>query len=414
MEKALALKALSGKNILLIVGGGIAAYKSLELARRLRESGAKVQAILTPGGREFVTPLSLATLSGAPVREELFDASAESDSTGMSHIELARFGDVVIVAPASANLIARMASGAADDLAAATLLASDAPLLLAPAMNPNMWSHPATQRNLARLLGDGVGLVGPNEGDTACGDVGVGRMAEVDEILRAAASMVAPAHKPLAGRRALVNAGPTFEAIDSLRYITNRSSGRQGHAIASALAQAGADTLLVRGPCGQPAPKGVETLDVESATQMFNACTRALPVDVAVMTAAVGDWRMREPFDGKIRKRGNNAPVTLELVENPDILAELSKRKDGRPELVVGFAAESGDAQEVLAYARAKRERKGCDWIVANSIDAMGSENTRLQLVTSNDDSFEEFTGDKRLVARRLVDRIAERFAKAS
>lgn len=414
MEKTLALKALSGKNILLIVGGGIAAYKSLELVRRLRESGAKVQTILTAGGREFVTPLSLATLSGAPVREDLWDASAESDSTGMSHIELARFGDVVVVAPASANLIARMASGAADDLATATLLASDAPLLLAPAMNPNMWSHPATQRNLARLLGDGIELVGPNEGDTACGDIGVGRMAEVSEILRAAASLVMPVHRPLAGRRALVNAGPTFEAIDSLRYITNRSSGRQGHAIASALAQAGADTLLVRGPCEQPVPKGVETLDVESAMQMLDACTQALPVDVAVMTAAVGDWRMREVLDGKIRKSGNNAPRALELVENPDILAELSKRKDVRPGLVVGFAAESGNAQEILAHARTKRERKGCDWIVANSIDVMGSENTRLRLITSNDESFEEFTGDKRLVARRLVDRIAERFAKAS
>lgn len=408
------MQQLSGKKILLIVGGGIAAYKSLELARRLRESGAEIRAILTAGGREFITPLSLTAISGFPAREKLFDPSTESDSTGMSHIDLARFGDVIIIAPATANLIARMASGMADDLATATLLASDAPLLLAPAMNPSMWSHPATQRNLARLLSDGVELVGPNEGNTACGDIGVGRMAEVDEILRAAALITAPAHKPLAGRRALVSAGPTFEAIDSLRYISNRSSGRQGHAIASALAQAGADTILVRGPCEQTAPRDVEILNVESAAQMSDACAEALPVDVAVMTAAVGDWRMRESFEGKIRKRGNNAPITLELVENPDILAEISKRKDNRPELVVGFAAESGNAQDILARARAKRERKGCDWIVANSINVMGKTDTRLRLITSNDDCFEELVGDKRFVACQLVERIAERFARAS
>ena len=408
------MQQLSGKKILLIVGGGIAAYKSLELARRLRESGAEIQAILTAGGKEFVTPLSLTAISGFPAREKLFDPSTESNSTGMSHIDLARFGDVIIIAPATANLIARMASGMADDLATATLLASDVPLLLAPAMNPSMWSHPATQRNLARLLSDGVELVGPNEGGTACGDIGVGRMAEVDEILRAAALITTPAHKPLAGRRALVSAGPTFEAIDSLRYISNRSSGRQGHAIASALAQAGADTILVRGPCEQPAPRDVEILNVESAAQMSDACAETLPVDVAVMTAAVGDWRMRESFEGKIRKRGNNAPITLELVENPDILAEISKRKDNRPELVVGFAAESGSAHDILSRARAKRERKGCDWMVANSINVMGEIDTRLQLITSNDDCFEEFVGDKGFVACQLVERIAERFARAS
>ena len=401
---------LRDKKILLIVGGGIAAYKSLELLRRLREQGASVQVILTAAGKKFVSPLSFSALGGAPAREDLFDAAAESgaETSAMGHIELARFCDVIIVAPATADLLARMATGLADDLATATLLASDAPLLLAPAMNPHMWSHPATRRNLERLQSDGASVVGPDEGDTACGEVGVGRMAEVAAIVQAAAALTTPSHKPLAGRKALVTAGPTIEAIDSLRFLSNRSSGRQGRAIAAALAQAGAQTLLVQGPCAQTTtPSGVRTIEVESAGDMLAACESALPVDIAVMTAAVGDWRASEIKSGKMRKDGSGAPILLELQENPDILEKVSRRERNRPRLVVGFAAESGTPEEILERARAKRQRKGCDWIAANSIDVMGKEETVLQLIASSNKSAEEIAGDKESVARELVERIA-------
>ena len=400
---------LRGGRILLVVGGGVAAYKSLELLRRLRERDASVRVILTRAAARFATPLSFAALGGIPAQEDLFDARAEAAEGGaMSHIDLARFGDLVIVAPATADLLARMAAGLASDLATAALLACDAPLLLAPAMNPHMWNHPATRRNLARLREDGALVVGPNEGDTACGETGMGRMAEVEEILHAAAALLAPDAGPLAGRRALVTSGPTLEAIDSLRFISNRSSGRQGHAIAAALARAGAEVLLVHGPCEQEVPAGVKGVAAESARDMLAACEAALPVDVAVMAAAVGDWRMRAPNGGKMRKDGSGKAVVLELVENPDILKTLSRRRRHRPALVVGFAAEEGSAQEICARARAKRKDKGCDWMAANAVAVMGREESRVQLITSDSGSGTRLAGAKAAIARELVRRIAE------
>jgi phosphopantothenoylcysteine decarboxylase/phosphopantothenate--cysteine ligase len=335
---------LSAKRVLLIVGGGIAAYKCLELIRRGQERGLAFRCVLTAGGAEFVTPLSLASLSGEKVYQELFSLTDEAE---IGHIRLSREADIVVVAPATADLMARMAAG----LAATTLLlATDKPVLIAPAMNPMMWAHPATVRNLAQLRRDGVQVVGPNPGDMACHETGSGRMAEPHEILEAIAQALIPEERPLLGLRALVTSGPTREAIDPVRYITNRSSGRQGHAIAAALARAGAAVTLIRGPVEEPDPAGVSVVRIESAQEMQAAAEAALPVEIAICAAAVSDWRPATVLGRKIKKREGEGPPALELVENPDILRGLAQHERARPDLVVGFAAETGDL-EALARA---------------------------------------------------------------
>ncbi len=357
---------LDGKRILLVIAGGIAAYKSLDLIRRLREQGCGVRCILSEGGARFVTPLTVSALSEDKVYHDLWSLTDESE---MGHIRLSRSADLVVVAPATADLLAKMAAGLADDLASTALLATDKPVLVAPAMNSAMWVHPATQTNIAVLVGRGVRRIGPNAGALACGETGPGRMAEPVEILAAIAAFFDPlAHGegplPLRGRRALVTSGPTIEPIDPVRYITNRSSGRQGHAIARGLARLGAHTVLVTGPTAEPDPPGVHMVRIETADQMLAACQASLPVDVAVCAAAVADWRVRNVADHKLKKDQGEMPV-LELVENPDILATLSKAGPYRPRLVVGFAAET---QRIIEHAQAKLARKACDWIVANDV----------------------------------------------
>jgi phosphopantothenoylcysteine decarboxylase/phosphopantothenate--cysteine ligase len=351
---------LTGKRILLVISGGIAAYKCLELIRRLRERGASVRCVLTKGGAEFVTPLSLAALSEDKVYSDLFSLTDEAE---MGHIRLSRAADLVVVAPASADILAKMAHGRADDLATTLLLATDKEVLAAPAMNVRMWDHPATQANIETLAARGVRFVGPVEGDMACGEYGMGRMAE-PEAIRAAIETYFGAEAPLAGRRALVTSGPTHEPIDPVRYIANRSSGKQGHAIAAALARLGADTVLVSGPSSEADPAGVAVVAIESAREMLAACQAALPVDVAVCAAAVSDWRPTDAAEHKMKKNGGGPPG-LDLTENPDILATLSKAGNQRPALVIGFAAETED---VVDNARAKLARKGCDWILANDV----------------------------------------------
>jgi phosphopantothenoylcysteine decarboxylase/phosphopantothenate--cysteine ligase len=399
------------KRILLIVGGGIAAYKSLDLIRRLRERGNHVRCILTRAGQEFITPLSVGAIAGERAFTDLFDQSSELD---VGHIRLARDCDLVVIAPATADLMAKMAQGLAPDLASAVLLATDRPVLIAPAMNPHMWSHPATQRNLAQLAADGVAFVGPNAGEMAeSGEAGLGRMAEPLEIVAAIEAALATdgphASGPLRGRRALVTSGPTHEPIDPVRYIANRSSGRQGHAIAAALGRLGAETVLVSGPTRLADPAGVTVVHVESAREMLAACTEALPADVAVCAAAVADWRVKDEAGQKLKKNGALAP--LELVENPDILATLVAAGNRRPRLVVGFAAET---ESVVEHARAKRLRKGCDWILANDVSAGsgtfgGAENT-VHLVGA-DGGVEDWPRlSKEMVAERLAARIAEHF----
>ncbi len=393
---------LNGKRILLIIAGGIAAYKSLELIRRLRERGAAVRCILTRAGAQFVTPLSVAALSEDRVYQDLFSLTDEAE---MGHIRLSREADLVVVAPATADLMAKMAAGLADDLASTALLATDTPILIAPSMNVVMWRHPATQANLELLRARGVDVVGPGTGDLACGEEGEGRMSEPAEILAAIEGRLGGG--PLAGRRALVTSGPTHEPIDPVRYLANRSSGRQGHAIASALAAAGADTLLVSGPTHLPDPAGVRVVHVETAAEMLAACEKALPVDVAVCAAAVADWTVAQTSDHKLKKDGGTPP-TLELTENPDILATLSRHPRHRPQLVVGFAAET-DA--VLDNARSKLELKGCDWIVANPVGpgtgTLGGTRNTVSLVTADGvEAWPEL--DKVEVARRLVDRISD------
>jgi phosphopantothenoylcysteine decarboxylase / phosphopantothenate---cysteine ligase len=352
------------RRVLLIIAGGIAAYKSLEVIRRLRERGTRVRCILTAGGARFVTPLAVASLSGEKVYEELFSLTDEAE---MGHIRLSREADLVVVAPATADLMAKMAHGLADDLASTALLATDKPVLLAPAMNPQMWTHPATARNLARLRADGVAVVGPNPGDMACGEVGLGRMAEPAEILAAIEARLAPAARPLAGVRAIVTSGPTVEAIDPVRFLSNRSSGKQGHAIAAALAAAGATVTLVSGPVAEPDPAGVRVVRVESARDMLSAVEGALPADVVVCAAAVSDWRPAEARGQKLKKQAGAAPPALSLTENPDILRHVAQPGPARPGLVVGFAAETED---VIANARRKLSAKGCDWILANDVSA--------------------------------------------
>ncbi|GJE74577.1 bifunctional phosphopantothenoylcysteine decarboxylase/phosphopantothenate--cysteine ligase CoaBC [Methylorubrum suomiense] len=409
---------LAGRRILLIVGGGIAAYKALDLIRRLRDRGAAVRPLLTESAQEFITPLAAASLAGERAHTDLFDRESEAE---IGHIRLARDADAVVVAPATANMMARMATGHAPDLAATVLLATTLPILIAPAMNVRMWLHPATQRNLATLKGDGVAVVGPNEGAMAEAEFGPGRLAEPHEIADALEAMLVQRSEPrdfgflagrevpkkLAGRHVLVTSGPTHEAIDPVRYLANRSSGRQGHAVAAAAAAAGARVTLVSGPVTIPDPAGVAVVRVESARAMLAAVEAALPADLAVFAAAVGDWRPAETRDAKIKKDGH-APAPLALVENPDILATISARAEGRPPLVVGFAAET-DA--VLDNARKKIARKGCDLIVANDVSAEGgvmggSENT-VHLV-ARDGSVETWPKlDKEEVGRRLVARFA-------
>jgi len=404
--------ALTHRKILLIVGGGIAAYKALELVRLIRKAGGEVRALLTASAAEFVTPLSLAALTGHPVHQALF---SPEDETTMGHIELSRWADLVVVAPATAGLIAKAANGMADDLASTTLLATDKRVLLAPAMNVRMWLHPAVQANVRTLTsfpGDhAMTLVGPDDGEMACGEFGPGRMAEPTEILSAITALLAPAARPLAGRRAVVTAGPTFEAIDPVRGLTNRSSGKQGYAIAAALADLGATVTLVSGPTGLPTPPGVDRVDVESAVQMQAATIAALPADVAVLSAAVADWRIDTVAGGKIKK-GPGGPPTLALIENPDILAGIAAPGPDRPGLVIGFAAETTDLE---ANAQAKLSRKGCDWIVGNDVsaDVFGSDGNSVLLVSRG--GTESWPRQSKAdIARALAARIADHLATRS
>ena len=398
---------LSGRKILLIVGGGIAAYKALELVRLMRKAGMTVRAVLTKAGAEFVTPLSLASLTGHPVHQALF---SPEDETAMGHIELSRWANLVVVAPATAGLMAKAANGLADDLASTTLLATDKRVLLAPAMNVRMWEHPAVKANVARLTGfdglHGMAVVGPDEGEMACGEYGPGRMAEPAAILEAVQGLLAgAAGRPLKGRRALVTAGPTFEPIDPVRGMTNRSSGKQGYAIAAALADLGAEVTLVSGPTALSAPPGVTRIDVETAAEMHAASMEALPVDVAVMTAAVADWRVDDVATGKIKKAPGGPPM-LSLIENPDILAAVSSARSKRPRLVIGFAAETSDLE---AQARAKLSKKGCDWIVGNDVsdEVFGSDGNAVTLITKGEAETWP-RQSKAAVARALAARIAE------
>jgi phosphopantothenoylcysteine decarboxylase/phosphopantothenate--cysteine ligase len=397
-------------RILLIIAGGIAAYKSLEVIRRLREQGIGARCILTAAGAEFVTPLSVASLCGERVFTDLFSWSDEAE---MGHIQLSREADLVVVAPATADLIAKMAHGLADDLASTALLATDKPVLIAPAMNPMMWDHAATRRNVAQVQVDGVRLVGPNPGDMACGEIGIGRMAEPEQIVAAIRDLLAPAAAVLRGTSALVTSGPTIEAIDPVRFLANRSSGKQGHAIALALARAGAEVTLVSGPVPEDDPAGVRVVRVESAREMLEACLGALPVDVAICAAAVADWRVAEVRESKIKKAPGGSPPTLVLAENPDILQALS-RAEQRPRLVIGFAAETED---LVKNARRKLAAKGCDWIVANDVSTAqgtfgGAFNT-VQLIRSDAETEVWPRLAKVEVAARLVARIAAYLERA-
>ena len=400
---------LAGKNILLIISGGIAAYKSLDLIRRMRERGASVTPVMTQAASEFVTPLSVSALAGVQVYQDLFDLTAESD---MGHIQLSRSADLIVVAPASADLMAKMANGLANDLASTLLLATDTPVLIAPAMNVRMWDHPATQRNLAQLVADGVHIVGPNPGDMACGEYGPGRMSEPLEIIDAIAAHFAP--RPLDGHKILVTSGPTHEPIDPVRYIANRSSGAQGTAIAAALRDLGADVRFVTGPADVPPPSGVHVIQVESAQDMFDAVKANLDVSCAIFAAAVADWRVENASGSKIKKQ-NGALPELSLIENPDILAHVAQLgTDARPPLVIGFAAETDD---VIENATAKRARKGCDWIVANDVSPetgiMGGRENQVILVTEQGaDQWPRLSkGD---VAAKLAERIADQILGTS
>ena len=404
-----AAPAAGAKRVLLIVGGGIAAYKSLDLIRRMKERGLAVRCILTKAAEQFVTPLSAGAIVGERVFTDLFDAGSEFD---VGHIRLARETDLIVVAPATADLMAKMAGGIANDLATAVLLAAGTKILLAPAMNPHMWANKATQRNLAQLIADGVTLVGPNEGEMAeAGERGLGRMAEPLEIAAAVENLLGGGTKPLKGKRVLVTSGPTHEPIDPVRYIANRSSGKQGHAIAAAAARAGADVTLISGPVNLPDPPSVTVVHVETARDMLQAAERALPVDVAIFAAAVADWRVAQAGGQKIKKKAGQATPDLALVENPDILSTIAHRKSQRPELVIGFAAET---ENVAANAKAKLAGKGCDWILANDVSPrtgiMGGDRNTIQLVTAQ--GIEPWPPQsKEDVAAMLVARIAAELA---
>ena len=401
---------MATRSILLAIGGGVAAYKSLELIRLLRKADVRVTVAMTRAAAQFVTPLSAGALSEGKVYQDLFDLTDEAE---MGHIQLSRAADLVVVAPATADLLAKMAHGHADDLVSTLLMATDKRVLVAPAMNVRMWEHAATRRNMATLRADGIAVVGPDEGSMACGEYGPGRMAEPEAIRDAALALLAPAARPLAGMRALVTSGPTHEPIDPVRYIANRSSGKQGGAIAAALAGLGADVTLVTGPTQQPDPPGARVVRVETARQMLAAVEAALPAEVAVFCAAVADWRAADEAQTKMKKDGSGAPAPLRLVENPDILATVAALPPGRrPALVVGFAAETDD---VAANAAAKRLRKGCDWIVANDVSAagggvMGGDDNAV-IVTDAHGAETWPRLSKIETARRLADRIAAHLA---
>jgi len=392
----------SSKRVLLIIGGGIAAYKSLLLIRLLKAQGIAVTPVLTRAGAEFVTALSVGALAGQKVHQDLFDLTDEAE---MGHIELSRSADLIVVAPGTADLLAKMATGRADDLASTLLLATDTAVLVAPAMNVRMWLHPATQRNIAHVQADGVRFVGPDEGEMACGEFGPGRMAEPEAIFEAIRRVLVEG--PLDGRHVLVTSGPTQEPIDPVRFIANRSSGAQGTAIAAALRDLGARVTFVTGPALVPAPTGVDVVRVETASQMRDAAMAALPADAAVFAAAVADWRVANAFGQKMKKDGSGKPPVLEFAENPDILALVAKLTEGRPKLVVGFAAET---EAVEANAAAKRLRKGCDWIVANDVSPAtgimgGSENAVTLITSEGSEAWPRLP--KGEVARRLAARIA-------
>jgi len=392
-------------RILLIVSGGIAAVKCPQLIRGLKDKGIASRCILTRGGAEFVTPLALAALSGEKVYEDLFSLTDENE---MGHIELSRSADLLVVAPATAHILAKMAAGLADDLASTALLATDKPVMVVPAMNVRMWQHPATQNNIQTLVERGVTVIGPEQGEMACGEFGFGRMSEPEDISRAIESFFKRG-KLLDGKRALVTSGPTHEAIDPVRYIANRSSGKQGHAIAAALAGLGAETTLVSGPVSEPDPIGVSVIHVQSAREMLAACENALPADIAVCAAAVSDWRSAEQSPSKMKKNGS-APPALELALNPDILATLSAASNKRPALVIGFAAETDN---LVAYATKKRQTKGCDWIIANDVSpssgTFGGNDNTVHLISQGD--VEDWPKmSKQSVARKLAERIADTF----
>jgi phosphopantothenoylcysteine decarboxylase/phosphopantothenate--cysteine ligase len=392
-------------RILLVIGGGIAAYKCPELIRRLRDKGVQVRCVMTEAAKKFVAPLSVAAVSVDKVYTELFSLTDEAE---MGHIRLSREADLVVVAPATADLLAKMAHGLADDLASTVLLATDKPVLAAPAMNQMMWGHPATRRNVARLQEDGIGFIGPNAGDMACGEVGSGRMAEPAEILAAILQRLErPAARPLAGLRALVTSGPTREAIDPVRFIMNHSSGKQGHAIAAALADAGAEVTLVSGPVALAAPPAVRVVPVESARDMLAACQTALPVEVAVFAAAVADWRPEAVPAHKIKKQDGGGPASIRLIENPDILKTIAQLDEKRPRLVIGFAAET---EKMVEHGMAKLQRKGCDWILANDVSAasgtFGGDRNQVTLLRADAPPEHWPASGKTEVAATLVARI--------
>ena len=398
---------MTDKTILLIIGGGIAAYKSLELIRTLGRRGIASRCIVTRGGQEFVTPLSVSALSGQKVFTELFDLDDEAE---MGHIQLSRSADLVVVCPATADLLAKAANGHANDLASTALLATDKPVLMVPTMNVRMWGHAAVQRNVATLRADGVTVMEPDEGAMACGEFGPGRLPEVEAIAAEIENQLGEKHKPLNGRHILITAGPTREPIDPVRFLSNHSSGRQGYAIAGALAELGAQVTLVSGPVSIDAPRGVDLVKVETARDMLAACEKALPVDVFISVAAVADWRPAQAAGRKLKLKGKAAetPPSLNLKENPDILATLSRKKINRPKLVIGFAAETNDVEK---YARAKLKRKRCDWIIANDVsgDVMGGKDNQVALITR--DHIEHWPlQDKSDVARNLAKRISEAF----
>ena len=405
------MAGMSLKRVLLIVGGGISAYKTPELVRALEKRGIGCRAILTQAGSQFVTPLTLASLTKDDVHQELFNLTHEAK---MGHIELSRSADLVLVAPATADLIGKVANGLANDLASTALLATDKPVLMAPAMNVRMWEHPAVQRNLATLREDGVHFIGPDSGAMACGEYGLGRMAEPDAIAAAVEAYwrKASADKPLKGKRAIVTAGPTLEALDPIRFLSNRSSGKQGYAIAQALAEAGAEVTLVSGPTALNDVPGVTMARVESARDMLAACQAALPADIFVAVAAVADWRPETKAEVKLKLKGDAKAPAMTLIENPDILATIAQAGPNRPNLVIGFAAETHD---VLAYATAKRAKKGCDWVVANDVsgNVMGGESNQIMLVTADgQQSWPE--APKGQIAERLVAAIATHFGVAT
>ncbi len=399
--------SLEGKRLLLIIGGGIAAYKCLDLIRRVKERGMTVRTILTKGGEQFVTPLSVSGLSGEKTYTDLFSLT---DEVEMGHIRLSREADLVLVAPATADMMAKMVAGIADNLATTALLATDKPVMIAPSMNSRMWEHAATQRNVKQLQKDGIHVINPTSGDLACGEVGAGRLAEVEDLVAALEGFFTPTG-PLAGRHIIITAGPTYEAIDPVRYIANRSSGKQGYAIARALRELGAKVSLISGPTNLDAPKNVTVTNIESANEMLAACQNTLPADVAICVAAVADWRTSQEAAQKIKKQGGQIPA-LQMVENPDILKILSNDATNRPTLVVGFAAET---ENISNNAKAKLKRKGCDWIVANDVSTtdgqsvMGGDHNRVSLITAA--GAEEWdNAHKDEVARRLAQKIEKHF----